>query len=325
MSWEATSWARKCGASGQLTPGEVLLLILLADHADEDWSCYPSQERLAVDSNQGERTVRRQIGRLRELGLIATETRYGESRGRLGMRYYLLREGLEALPKREAENRENPRPANLAGKGFTGHQRSNYRPNRASAPYKDRARMNPQESPVHLSSVRQPGSVRADETDGPTDGPMTGNGSDPAEVSATPSTSPSELQTRQGREHRGVDLDALTERVPAAAELDEAQLRLIVQVVLARASGPVRNPLAFVATSMTREFHELVAITAQHVPAPRVEAPEAGGGQVRQFPAREPVPCRNPDHAGYGSDVLRDCPHCRIEAKAAPAERQAQG
>lgn len=187
--------------------------------------------------------------------------------------------------------------------------------------------MNPQESPVHQSSVRQSGSVREDEFDGRTDGSRTDESQAPssAEVSASPTTSPSEPQDRRVREHRGVDLDALTERVPAAAELGEAQLRLIVQVVLARASGPVRNPLAFVATSMTREFHELVAITAQHVPAPRVEAPETGGGQVRQFPAREPVPCTNPDHAGYGSDVLRDCPHCRIEAKATVVAREARG
>ena len=190
--------------------------------------------------------------------------------------------------------------------------------------------MNPQESPVHQSSVRQSGSVREDEFDGRTDGTRTDESHAPssAEVSATPSTSPStspsELQTRQGREHRGVDLDALTERVPAAAELDEAQLRLIVQVVLARASGPVRNPLAFVATSMSREFHELVSITAQHVPAPRPEVGD-GGGQVRQFPAREPVPCTNPDHAGYGADVLADCPHCRIEAKATAGVREARG
>lgn len=127
------------------------------------------------------------------------------------------------------------------------------------------------------------------------------------------------------REHRGVDLDALTERVPAAAELDEAQLRLIIQVVLARASGPVRNPLAFVATSMSREFHELVAITAQHVPVQAPPTPSAGGGQVRQFPARQPVPCTNPDHTGYGADVLEDCPHCRIEAKSAPVSREARG
>ena len=187
--------------------------------------------------------------------------------------------------------------------------------------------MNPQESPISPSSVRLSGPVREDEFDGRTDGTRTDESQAPssAEVSATPSTSPSEPQDRRVREHRGVDLDALVERVPAASGLDEAQLRLIIQVVLARASGPVRNPLAFVAKSLAHEFHELVSITAQHVQAPAAPSAGAGGGQVRQFPAREPVPCTNPDHAGYGADVLADCPHCRIEAKTAQVAREALG
>ena len=155
---------------------------------------------------------------------------------------------------------------------------------------------------------------------------MTGPRADVAEVSAAPSTSPSAPEAvGHEREHRGVDLTALCERVPAAAGLDEAQLRLIVQVVLARASGPVRNRLAFVAKSLAAEFQELVDITAQRVPVQVPPPPAGAGGQIRQFPVREPVPCTNPDHAGYGDDVLADCPHCRIEAKATAVAREARG
>ena len=328
-----------------------MLLILLADHADEEWSCYPSQERLARDSNQGERTVRRQIGHLRELGLLTTEQRYGESRGRLGMRYYLLRDGLQKLSlaapaapesreitrpanlagkseNREitrpanlagkSENREITRPANLAGNGSTGQEESIYRPNRASGVYKDRARINHQS--VHQSVDAH---ERADEppTDGPTDGPT----------------------TEERVVHRGVDLHSLRSQVPPLQDwgLPEAQVRRIVDVVLARATTPVQFPTKYVARALSSsELAELVDLTRERpLPAPgggseRLSrpggvpgpvAPSAGlsgdsGGSARVTTAGEP--CENPEvHVGnYGPSVLRDCPHCRIERRSVPRE-----
>ena len=351
MSVEAMSWARRVAATGALNTGEAFVLLLLADHADEQWSCFPSQERLARDSAQTVRSVERHIKKLRELELVSSESMYGQGRGRIGMRYKLHEERLAALIE-PVENRMITRPDNLSGKSENrmitrpdnlsgkSENRMITRPDNLSGesthptmttdspdnhdirPYKDRARTNHQEPSVSLSSVRQSGAVRANELDGQTDGQTTGQESEgaPVEVSASPSTAPE--HSEGVREHRGVDLDLLCERVPAAAGLDEGQLRLIVQVVLARASGPVRNPVAFVAKSLASEFHELVAITAEHV---KPSVPASAGGQVHQFPAREPVPCTNPDHAAYGAAVLQDCPHCRVEAKVAPVTRQARG
>ncbi|WP_256998799.1 helix-turn-helix domain-containing protein [Micrococcus luteus] len=45
-------WAQKVAETGQLNTGQAFVLLLLGDHADEAWSCHPSQELLARRSAQ---------------------------------------------------------------------------------------------------------------------------------------------------------------------------------------------------------------------------------------------------------------------------------
>ena len=314
MSIEAMKWAQKVAETGQLNTGQAFVLLLLGDHADEAWSCHPSQELLARRSAQTVRSVERHIARLRDLGLVDTESRYGDGRGRIGLRYYLREEALNGLVQ-DAETRMNTRPDNLSGKSET---RMNTRPDNLSgesthptisadspdnfefADYKDRARTNPQEPSSVRPSVRQSGAVRAET---PTDdGRRTDQAIDGGEG--------------MGLVHRGVVLADLVQRVPAAADLGDGQLRSIVDVVLARASGPVRKPTAFVARSLASEFEELVAVTRPR-PVTVAQAPVASG-QVRELRADEP--CQDPDvHVpAYGQAVLADCPHCRLERRAMP-------
>ena len=314
MSIEAMKWAQKVAETGQLNTGQAFVLLLLGDHADEAWSCHPSQELLARRSAQTVRSVERHIARLRDLGLVDTESRYGDGRGRIGLRYYLREEALNDLVQ-DAETRMNTRPDNLSGKSET---RMNTRPdnlsgesthpiisadspdNRDFADYKDRARTNPQEPSSVRPSVRQSGAVRAETTTD--DGRRTDQVIDGGEG--------------VGLVHRGVVLADLVQRVPAAADLGDGQLRSIVDVVLARASGPVRKPTAFVARSLASEFEELVAVTRPR-PVAVTQAP-AASGQVRELRTGEP--CQDPDvHVpAYGQAVLADCPHCRLERRAMP-------
>ena len=314
MSIEAMKWAQKVAETGQLNTGQAFVLLLLGDHADESWSCYPSQELLAQRSAQTVRSVERHIARLRDLGLVETESRYGDGRGRIGLRYYLREEALNDLVQ-DAETRMNTRPDNLSGKSET---RMNTRPDNLSgesthptisadspdnhdfADYKDRARTNPQEPSSVRPSVRQSGAVRAETTTD--DGRRTDQVIDGGEG--------------VGLVHRGVVLADLVQRVPAAADLGDGQLRSIVDVVLARASGPVRKPTAFVARSLASEFEELVAVTRPR-PVAVAQGP-AASGQVRELRTGEP--CQDPDvHIpAYGQAVLADCPHCRLERRAMP-------
>lgn len=86
MSWEATNWAVKQLAG---SPGAKIVLLLLADRADERNSCWPSQERLAEESEQSVATVRRRLRDLESLGLIWTERRNVQGRKRATNRYVL--------------------------------------------------------------------------------------------------------------------------------------------------------------------------------------------------------------------------------------------
>lgn len=317
MTIEAIIWARRVTETGVLKTGQAFVLMLLGDHADESWSCFPSQELLARGTAQSVRSVQRQIDQLEQLGLISVKAVYGGSgrEGRTGSRYQLHPEALEGIVGGGADTRMSSRPDNLSPNSET---RMDSRPDNLSpnselgdnltelgdnhdfADYKDRARTNPQEPSSVRPSVRQSGAVRAETTTD--DGRRTDQAIDGGEG--------------MGLVHRGVVLADLVQRVPAAADLGDGQLRSIVDVVLARASGPVRKPTAFVARSLASEFEELVAVTRPR-PVAVAQAP-AASGQVRELRTGEP--CQDPDvHVpAYGQAVLADCPHCRLERRAMP-------
>ncbi|EKF17079.1 helix-turn-helix domain-containing protein [Nitratireductor pacificus] len=74
MSWQATAWVSKIeagGASGKL------LLYALANYADENGRCWPSDARLMSDTELSERAIRDWKRKLEEAGLIAVERRRG--------------------------------------------------------------------------------------------------------------------------------------------------------------------------------------------------------------------------------------------------------
>lgn len=86
MSWEATNWAVRQKAG---SPAAKVVLLLLADRADDQHSCWPSQNRLADDSEQSVPTVRRHLRKLESIGLIRTERRTVPGQKRATNRYVL--------------------------------------------------------------------------------------------------------------------------------------------------------------------------------------------------------------------------------------------
>lgn len=87
MSNEAINWAY---AQTVETSGAKFVLVALADFADQEWSCFPSQERLAAMTGQSVRTVRRQLVALEEAGLLTRQVRRDSAGQRTTDRYYLL-------------------------------------------------------------------------------------------------------------------------------------------------------------------------------------------------------------------------------------------
>lgn len=98
MSFEATNLARKMASSEQFKPGELHVMLLLADHANEEWMCWPSMELLAMDTCMGERTVRRHLRALEEHGVLECYALYDSRSGhRTGNQFRLVESEMERL------------------------------------------------------------------------------------------------------------------------------------------------------------------------------------------------------------------------------------
>lgn len=72
MSWQATAWVSTVEAGG---PSGKLLLYALANYADENGRCWPSDARLMADTEMAERTIRDWKRKLEEAGLVKVERR----------------------------------------------------------------------------------------------------------------------------------------------------------------------------------------------------------------------------------------------------------
>jgi hypothetical protein len=72
MSLDATRWAWRVPVK---TAGQRLVLLNLADRANENGQCWPSQKRIARDTCLGERSVRSRLAELQALGLIRRQHR----------------------------------------------------------------------------------------------------------------------------------------------------------------------------------------------------------------------------------------------------------
>jgi len=72
MSWQGTAWAEKQKTG---SPARKVLLLVLANYADEYGRCWPSQATLSEGTEQSIDTVQRQLRKLAADGHISTEKR----------------------------------------------------------------------------------------------------------------------------------------------------------------------------------------------------------------------------------------------------------
>lgn len=103
MSIDATRWA---WSQQEIKSTDKLVLLSLADRAGEDHECYPSSERLALDTCLNLKTVKTAIKRLKELGLVEdTGRRRGQS-GRVVV-YRLI--GVNGRENQSTQKRVEPK------------------------------------------------------------------------------------------------------------------------------------------------------------------------------------------------------------------------
>src|SRR5664279_2074575 len=85
MSLKVTTWAWAV----RLPPTPKLVLMALADEADDRGFCFPSQKHIADKCNISERGARRLIGLLARQHYVAIEQRFKQDRARTSNGYRL--------------------------------------------------------------------------------------------------------------------------------------------------------------------------------------------------------------------------------------------
>ncbi len=86
MSWKALDWATESDIS---SPTTKFVLHLLANKADEEFSCYPSIRTLMAESGAGRSTVMRALQELEATGFITRRPQFHDSGAQRSTRYYL--------------------------------------------------------------------------------------------------------------------------------------------------------------------------------------------------------------------------------------------
>lgn len=95
MSWEALAWAKD---SEIAQPVAKFILVLLANKADENFSCYPSIRTLMTESGAGRSTVLRALSFLETRGFMTRRPQFHDSGARRSTRYFLNHPRAPHLP-----------------------------------------------------------------------------------------------------------------------------------------------------------------------------------------------------------------------------------
>ena len=131
--WKRNGYAAPTWAAEQRlgSVGLKATLLVLSTYADEDYTCYPGQERIADETEQSSRQVRRQLEILEEVGLIARTPRYDKGhritdRFALNLDIAVEAEDVSAAKARIEDRKAGRRPIQdtMSGKdpgAHTGH------------------------------------------------------------------------------------------------------------------------------------------------------------------------------------------------------------
>ena len=119
MSNYAQGWAWQQPVGGS----DKLVLVALADHADDDGICWPGQKGVATKCGLSKRTVTAAIARLTEARILAVEERLRPDGSRTSNRYHLLLTGgggEDTSPPGEPNNTGGVKETTLGGEAIGG-------------------------------------------------------------------------------------------------------------------------------------------------------------------------------------------------------------
>lgn len=138
MSVWATAWAWEVEVG---SGGAKLVLLALADFADERGECWPAQETLGRMTEQDPRTVRRHLLRLSKKDIVARSQRCNERGERISDFYRLL------APANRLRPEARPADKSSGGAKPSGQKWSNQRTNPADKLSREPLKLNHQEPP----------------------------------------------------------------------------------------------------------------------------------------------------------------------------------
>jgi len=95
MSVKISSDVFQWGAAAPWTPGQRLVLLALADHADDDGVCWPGIARVAEKTGLARETVIRYIKKLRDDGWLTTKKRRGEDGRQMTTVYHFTKQFMD--------------------------------------------------------------------------------------------------------------------------------------------------------------------------------------------------------------------------------------
>ncbi len=117
MSWKALDWATD---SDIRSPTTKFVLHLLANKADEDFSCYPSIHTLMAESGAGRSTVMRALKELEVTGYITRRPQFHDSGAQRSTRYYLNHPQAPHLASRPDPGPPRPKSGRVSSHSGTG-------------------------------------------------------------------------------------------------------------------------------------------------------------------------------------------------------------
>jgi Helix-turn-helix domain len=112
MSWQALGWASELDID---SPIEKFILHLLANKADEQFSCFPSISTLMTESSAGRSTILRALKKLETDRYITREARFHDSGAQRASRYYLNHPLAPHMAGRGGPDEGPPGPAPAPG------------------------------------------------------------------------------------------------------------------------------------------------------------------------------------------------------------------
>ena len=141
MSWKALDWATDLDIDSATAK---FILILLANKADENFSCFPSVSTLMAESSAGRSTVLRALKKLEVDGHIIRESRFHESGAQRATRYYLNH---PVAPHLASTPRPNTGPPGIDTRPARSHARTGGVSYRDPTGVSDRDSLNPTSEP----------------------------------------------------------------------------------------------------------------------------------------------------------------------------------